>query len=145
MGESRTLYIAFKINWPLETVKTASLFKNVFCIYVYTLFLGDGYKDVTVTADGVVLARLTRKEFIKAFLIQFSALYVYGIDYEKTQNKKSTPKGVKDYFDFCTEYLLGIQPRVDSSGTGIIRKKKTSQGAYTLKESIEKTLKSPQL
>ena len=124
--------------------------KNGFCIYVYTLFIGEGpsYKEVTVTADGVLLARLPRKKFIKAFLIQFSALYVYGIDYEKNKHNKATPKGVKDYFDFCTEYLFGIRPMSKSSGTGKIGKKRTSQGASTLIKSIDKHSRSrddPQL
>ena len=37
--------------------------------------LGLGLRQVTVTADGIILATLTTKEFVKAHIIQFGALY----------------------------------------------------------------------
>ena len=91
-----------------------------------------------VTADGQILTSLARKDFVKAFLIQFGALYIYGLDYEKTKNKKATPKGTRDFFDTCTEVLMKIEPKEDSSGTGVPRKKRTSQGAVDLKKDMKK-------
>ena len=87
---------------------------------------------MTVTADGKILAHLKRKDFVKAHLIQMSALYVFAMDFEKGKDGKPTPTGIRNYFDFITEWLWDIHPKDASktSGTGVPRKKRTSKDAY---------------
>ena len=43
---------------------------------------------------------------LKAFLLQFASLYIYGIDFEKDKNQKPSAKAIKDMFDFETEALM---------------------------------------
>lgn len=65
------------------------------------------------------------------------------MDYEKDHGGKTTSTGIRNFFDWVTEYLWDIIPQVKSSGTGIPRKKRASQGAYNFMEKDLKLSKKP--
>ena len=66
---------------------------------------------------------------------------VFGLDFEKDSSGKPSSKGIKDIFDFETEWLMNIIPREDSRGTGVVRKKRISQGAFNLINDIKQHAK----
>ena len=73
---------------------------------MYLIIISDKQNKVTVTADGLVLGTFAKKEFLTAFLVQFGALYVFGLDFEKNKNNKPSSKAIRDLFDFLTEYIM---------------------------------------
>ena len=73
---------------------------------MYFTIVSEKQNKVTVTADGLLLGTFAMKEFVTAFLVQFGALYVFGLDFEKDNKNKPTSKGIRDLFDFLTEYIM---------------------------------------
>ena len=56
-----------------------------------------------VTFENQVLVELPREDAVKAFCIQFSALYVFGANYEVSHDGKSSPEA-SAFFNFITIY-----------------------------------------
>ena len=65
------------------------------------------------------------------------------MDYEKDPAGKTTSPGIRNFFDWVTEYLWDIKQQLKSSGTGIPRKKRASQGAYNFMEKDLQLSKKP--
>ena len=63
---------------------------------------------------------------------------MFGLDFETDKNNKPTSRAIKDIFDFQTEGVWKIHPKDDSRGTGVPRKKRTSQGASDLIKAIDR-------
>ena len=66
---------------------------------------------------------------------------VFGLDFEKDSTGKPSSKGIRDIFDFETEWLMNIFPRVVSHATGVVRKKRISQDAFNLIHDIKQHAK----
>ena len=62
-------------------------------------------ETIHVTFEDEVLAELPREDAIKAFCIQFSALYTFGANFEVSHDGKSSPE-TSDCFTFITTYRM---------------------------------------
>ena len=92
------------------------------------MYLGPGYQKMYVIFNGHVIADFTLDQGVRAAALQFSLLYIFGVDYEKGKNAKK----YKDFFDFCSTFLWKIRTKYLSSGTGKPILKRVSNDAKKL-------------
>ena len=79
---------------------------------------------------------MNRKDAVKAHVVQFSTLYIFGANYEQMQDGKPVPKAIRDFFNFVTIYFLGLRPKFKSTGTGQPKLKRISKAVQDLWEKI---------
>ena len=80
-------------------------------------FSGPGYQHLTITLDGNLIAEFTgttQDEASKAFLIQFGCLYIFDKSFAIKKNEKNkTVLAIRNFFEYVTYDIMGIQPRTD--------------------------------
>ena len=86
-------------------------------------FVGSGHDDVYVTYDGFVLAKMKRKDGVKAHCVQMAALYNFDANYKVSKEGKEIP-GIRNYFDFVSVFFWKIRIKDISSGDGVTLKRK---------------------
>ena len=78
-------------------------------LYMYMhFFLGQGYQNLIVTFNRVVLCSLSKEEAIRAYIDQFGAFYVFGAPYQTGDNGQLLPEKTRNFFDFVTIFLWNI-------------------------------------
>ena len=105
------------------------ILKIIVCIQIFFFILGPGYETLALTFNGQLVAKFPRADALKAHVIQFGLLYLYGISYYGTSKKEKPPSY---FFEFVTYYLWNIQPNAGSGS----RKKRILTGSQTLWEKI---------
>ena len=65
--------------------------KIIFCIQISFFILGPGYDKLALTFNGQLVAKFPRADALKAHVIQFGLLYLYGISYYGTSKKEKPP------------------------------------------------------
>ena len=69
---------------------------------------GEGFGKLVVTMDDIMLAKVERKDFIKAHALQLGALYTFNIGTSKKDGAKELPPAVGHFFEFVSVFLWQI-------------------------------------
>ena len=80
-------------------------------------------ETLTITFEGTALSQLPKEQSIKAHLIQFGALYLFGASYTHSKDGKVMPKQIRNFWDFLSIYFWDIRPKMVASTSGSIRNK----------------------
>ena len=86
-------------------------------------YIGIHYDKVTVTAGGILVAKLTPDDAVKAVCLQYGLLYVYNMDWVHTNRGQTTPKSTRHYFSCISRIVFGILPKEVSTKTGVVQKR----------------------
>ena len=81
------------------------------------------------------MAKLSREEYLKAHVIQFSALYCFGVSYEVKSDGEKVPQSTQNMFDFLTNHFWGIRIQ-KMTYTGKPRKKTANKEVSKLWNEI---------
>ena len=79
-----------------------------FCKNLF-VFQGQGYQQLIVTFNRMVLIELPQERALEAHLIQFGSLYVFGRSYQTDEYDRLLPENIRNFFDFCTIFLWNIR------------------------------------
>ena len=80
-------------------------------------FLGFGHQTLIVTMENRILAEFPREDALLAHILQFGALYVFGMSYSTDLQGNLSAEKTRNFYDFVTIFLWGIRPKYARKGS----------------------------